>query len=94
MGKLVGIHLSEDVVCDVEERVIRGATSARAATLCEEDVVEHLFRLLQLLADVHIVVHAEHLRLLQLRQILAKQTQNINYLLAFSFIHKYSDYNT
>ena len=76
-------YFSQDIVCNVKEGLVRGPTPSGATSLCEENVVKHLLRFLKFFADVDVVVHSEHLRLLLLRQILAKYIKCITQILRF-----------
>jgi len=55
-------HLDKDVVSDLVEYVVGlAAGAALGPALSQEDVVAQQLRLLQLLRDVDVVVHPEHL---------------------------------
>jgi len=64
----VGRYVGESFV-----GVAAGAYAGLESTLRQQHVVDHVLRLLQLLGDVHVIVHSEHLRTLYRRQVLRTQ---------------------
>jgi len=70
-------NLVENVVGYLGETFVgmtAGACTALESTLSQQHIVEHVLRLLQLLGDVHVVVHSKHLRRLHRRQVLHIRT--------------------